>query len=353
MSAMKEIEASVVKISEGAHSARSDPKMSSSKGENQAEAMSAEPSECSLPRSQERQESMNIITRARSAGEDVISWATGVTGYKVIQELKMEESTQHANFERARDSLKKLTGEYESAVERRSRTQMRINWMLARRLEWTAEDSEKFAELNKEDKMFQSWERQAKSSLDECVSSVETSQAAWLRAVERHRERELAYMEAGRQLGSYASLVLLSLHTLLFATNFLLLEPYKEKRRLKRIEELLAIQSAEVVQHLESKPDPQPDPYVGGHSGAAQIATMEEVVSHLQSMEQRQQDSERRIGAQLDEIVNRRETLTTSSVDLDKTLNGPTAQLVGVACVAGVISGTMCIVIAELFKKGR
>jgi hypothetical protein len=50
--------------------------------------------------------------------------------------------------------------------------------------------------------------------------------------------QELAYIENSRQLGTYASLALLSLNMVLFAANFLVLEPYKDRRRLKCFQEV-------------------------------------------------------------------------------------------------------------------
>lgn len=56
--------------------------------------------------------------------------------------------------------------------------------------------------------------------------AVDLCQGKWLRAVEQHRKQELAYIENSRHLGTYASLALLSLNTIMFAANFLVLGEY-------------------------------------------------------------------------------------------------------------------------------
>ena len=159
-------------------------------------------------------------------------------------------------------------------------------------------------------------------------TTVDSSQASWLRTVEQHRKHELSYVESSRLLSTYASLVLLSLNTLMFAANFLLLEPYK----LRRIQSGIDDSSAMVMQRL---------------------GALTEAPGHLAPALQRQLDAfdERRAEAEA-EADRRMELKLTQALAAPTTdrLNGTEqrrqlATLCAVACASGVVSSIMCVLL--------
>jgi len=323
--------------------------------------------------------------RVQDAGIVAKSWVSDFTGYEAIETLKVQESSHHAAFVQAKENLKDLQGAYAKAVDTRSRAQMQLNSLLNRRLEWTSKDTTLFAELNEEEILMKMKEVSAQKALEDCMELMNSSQTHWLRAVEQHRKQELAYIENSRQLGTYASLALLSLNMVLFAANFLVLEPYKDRRRLKCFQEVVTAQGDELAKrfeasgHYQSRDSSRDGRDSSDDAAAASSAVVTELQEQLQQSEQRimtrlsdvlkevqQQQQQQHQHKQLKKgffvAAGRKQPNSEdggdSSVGLTSeqqalAIKQQKMQMAGLACLAGVASSALCMIVMVLIKGGE
>eukprot|EP00241_Pyramimonas_parkeae_P007037 CAMPEP_0114241664 /NCGR_PEP_ID=MMETSP0058-20121206/9749_1 /TAXON_ID=36894 /ORGANISM="Pyramimonas parkeae, CCMP726" /LENGTH=313 /DNA_ID=CAMNT_0001354197 /DNA_START=67 /DNA_END=1009 /DNA_ORIENTATION=- len=301
--------------------------------------------------------------RMRDAQTGLQEWISNFTGYNRVENLKEQESLHHSEFRMAKDRMRTLTEEYERAVQKRSTTQSQVNSLLNRRLEWTSEEAQRFAQINTQDIVLKATEAEARNALDQGMEAVDLCQGKWLRAVEQHRKQELAYIENSRHLGTYASLALLSLNTIMFAANFLVLEPWK----LRRIKSVVEANRDEILQQIPTS-DAESHHM---HQVSGKISEMRE---QLQAIQERHVVSEQKvdeklnhavskISAALADIQNLSNSEDTSHVSVHDSLIHNSRRdlwietrqqlftLSSVACVAGIVSGTMCVVVLGLLKS--
>ncbi|KAK3265681.1 hypothetical protein CYMTET_25656 [Cymbomonas tetramitiformis] len=292
---------------------------------------------------------------------------TGV--YKEVEKLKQQEAHIHGEFLQARSALKKATEAYKEASSHGAATHGELNSLLARRLEWSPADVQRFAELNQKESFQQVEGCKLKERLEACLNAVDTNQALWLRAVEQHRKLELTYIENSRQLGTYASLGLISLNTLIFAASVFVIEPYRNRIRLEAIQDAIQKQSDLILSKLEGKgqisstagrSSSRPSCPAGEEAQAVPslLEVMAEVRSALGATQQRLQSIEAQCAEQWTDVVRRLETHrdpqicgTSPPSDVGQAAEftvEKSAQRFRAACLGGLMAGALVACITLL-----
>lgn len=112
----------------------------------------------------------------------------------------------------------------------------------------------RFTELLHAEHVTQSAEAAALTQLRNAESGLDSKLVAFVDALRERYQQEALYAETSRTAGTYATLALLALNTLLFATNVLVFEPRKLRRTEDKIRGLITESSNDIVTRLAPQP---------------------------------------------------------------------------------------------------
>ncbi|GAA6028674.1 hypothetical protein JCM8097_007341 [Rhodosporidiobolus ruineniae] len=161
------------------------------------------------------------------------------TGYEEIERLRSGVADKEKALLIARSRALELKKEYSERVKLRADSQREVNDLLQRKSTWNSSDVLRFTELVQQDHENEQAEARAKVAMDAGDQDVEKGFSELMQAILERYHEEQVWSDKIRSLSTYGSLAITSLNVLLFIITLILIEPWRRRKLVERVEERL------------------------------------------------------------------------------------------------------------------
>ncbi|GAA5933504.1 hypothetical protein JCM10213_001292 [Rhodosporidiobolus nylandii] len=180
-------------------------------------------------------QALEIERKLRDVGGKI----SQATGYEEIERLRSGVGEKEKELLDARAKAAELKQEYAARVKLRADSQREVNDLLQRKGTWTGPDVLRFTELVQQDHANEQAEAQAKAAMDEGDQNVEKGFSELMQSILERYHEEQVWSDKIRSLSTYGSLAITSLNVLLFIITLLLIEPWRRRKLVEKVEERL------------------------------------------------------------------------------------------------------------------
>ncbi|GAA6015715.1 hypothetical protein JCM10207_008772 [Rhodosporidiobolus poonsookiae] len=167
------------------------------------------------------------------------------TGYEDIERLRAGVGQKEKALLEARNRAIELKKEYSARVKLRADSQREVNDLLQRKSTWNSSDVLRFTALVQQDHENEQAEARAKVEMDAGDQSVEKEFSELMQAILERYHEEQVWSDKIRSLSTYGSLGITSLNVLLFIFTLLLIEPWRRRKLVEKVEERLRTNTQE------------------------------------------------------------------------------------------------------------
>ncbi|GAA5874656.1 hypothetical protein JCM8547_003949 [Rhodosporidiobolus lusitaniae] len=161
------------------------------------------------------------------------------TGYEDIERLRNGVGEKEKALLTARAQALELKKEYTARVITRADSQREVNDLLQRKSTWSSADVLRFTELVQQDHANEQAELQAKTAMEAGEEDVEKGFSELMQAILERYHEEQVWSDKIRSMSTYGSLAITSLNVLLFIITLILIEPWRRRKLVERVEERL------------------------------------------------------------------------------------------------------------------
>ncbi|WWC90499.1 uncharacterized protein L201_005435 [Kwoniella dendrophila CBS 6074] len=163
-----------------------------------------------------------------------------MTGYQEVERLKALVFEKEDNLQALRESAKKAKIEYDEAVTTRSNAQRDVNSLLERKHSWNDSDVLKFTQLVREDHSSTHLVSNKSLELKEKELKVDKSFNELMQTILQRYHEEQVWSDKIRSVSTWANLLGLALNAFIFLTAIVIVEPWKRKRLVNKLEEKIS-----------------------------------------------------------------------------------------------------------------
>ncbi|GAA5972094.1 hypothetical protein JCM11641_002492 [Rhodosporidiobolus odoratus] len=167
------------------------------------------------------------------------------TGYEGIERLRSGVGEKEKTLLQSRAQAAELKQDYSARVKLRADSQREVNDLLQRKSTWNSADVLRFTELVQQDHENERAEGRAKLAMDEGDQNVERGFSELMQAILERYHEEQVWSDKIRSLSTYGSLAITSLNVLLFIITLLLIEPWRRRKLVEKVEERLRTNTQE------------------------------------------------------------------------------------------------------------
>lgn len=174
-----------------------------------------------------------------------------MTGYQEVERLKYMVFEKEDELQRLREHARTAKAAYDEAVAARSEAQRETNILLERKHSWTDADVSKFTSLVRSDHTSSHAVASTSIALKDAEIAVDKSFSQLMQVILQRYHEEQVWSDKIRSVSTWANVAGLAINFIIFVGAVLLVEPWKRKRLVEKLEERVASMMERVDHRLE------------------------------------------------------------------------------------------------------
>ncbi|KAK8854658.1 hypothetical protein IAR55_003397 [Kwoniella newhampshirensis] len=163
-----------------------------------------------------------------------------MTGYQEVERLKALVFQKEDELQKLRESARGIKAAYEEAVSARSAAQRDVNSLLERKHSWTDADVSRFTSLVRADHASTHAVASTSVQLKESEIAVDKAFSDLMQTILQRYHEEQVWSDKIRSVSTWANLIGLALNLVIFVGAVAVVEPWKRRRLVERLEERMA-----------------------------------------------------------------------------------------------------------------
>ncbi|XAO26057.1 hypothetical protein I312_104891 [Cryptococcus bacillisporus CA1280] len=202
--------------------------------------------------------SKNVLNHSRHVIQEAQKKFVGLglkvnemTGYHEVERLKHMVFEKEDELQRLRESARAAKDAYDEAVAARSEAQRETNILLERKHSWTDADVSKFTSLVRADHTSSHAVASTSIALKDAEVAVDKSFSQLMQVILQRYHEEQVWSDKIRSVSTWANVAGLAINFIVFVGAVLLVEPWKRKRLVEKLEERVASMMERVDHRLE------------------------------------------------------------------------------------------------------
>ncbi|WWD02233.1 hypothetical protein V865_000271 [Kwoniella europaea PYCC6329] len=202
------------------------------------------------------QHSKRIAKDAQKGLMDLGLRMNEMTGYKEVERLKGLVFEKEDSLQKLRESARSAKLAYDEAVSTRSNAQRDVNTLLERKHSWDDSDVLRFTHLVRQDHSSSHAVVRTSSEMKEAEMKVDKAFNELMQTILQRYHEEQVWSDKIRSVSTYANLLGLALNAIIFLGAIIIVEPWKRKRLVNKLEERMSDMMLKVesgLKGLESK----------------------------------------------------------------------------------------------------
>ncbi|OWZ52584.1 mitochondrial inner membrane protein [Cryptococcus neoformans var. grubii Br795] len=174
-----------------------------------------------------------------------------MTGYHEVERLKYMVFEKEDELQRLREHARTAKAAYDEAVAARSEAQRETNILLERKHSWTDADVSKFTSLVRSDHTSSHAVASTSIALKDAEVAVDKSFSQLMQVILQRYHEEQVWSDKIRSVSTWANVAGLAINFIIFVGAVLLVEPWKRKRLVEKLEERVTSMMERVDHRLE------------------------------------------------------------------------------------------------------
>ncbi|KGB76378.2 mitochondrial inner membrane protein [Cryptococcus deuterogattii R265] len=202
--------------------------------------------------------SKNVLNHSRHVIQEAQKKFVGLglkvnemTGYHEVERLKHMVFEKEDELQTLRESARAAKAAYDEAVAARSEAQRETNILLERKHSWTDADVSKFTSLVRADHTSSHAVASTSIALKDAEVAVDKSFSQLMQVILQRYHEEQVWSDKIRSVSTWANVAGLAINFIVFVGAVLLVEPWKRKRLVEKLEERVASMMERVDHRLE------------------------------------------------------------------------------------------------------
>ncbi|WVQ72087.1 hypothetical protein IAR50_001632 [Cryptococcus sp. DSM 104548] len=225
------------------------------------------------------QHSHKVVTEAQKKFIELGFKVNEMTGYLEVERLKHLVFTKEDELQKLRDHAKSTKAAYDAAITARSSAQSSMNALLERKHSWSDADVSTFTTLVRADHSSSHEVARTAEEMKKAEVGVDRAFSGLMQTILQRYHEEQVWSDKIRSVSTWANVAGLALNLIVFIGAVLIVEPWKRKRLVEKLEERVASMMAKVDQRLEG---------VEGHlERVVAVGAGPEAVQSLSAVEER------------------------------------------------------------------
>ncbi|ORX35912.1 Mdm33 family-domain-containing protein, partial [Kockovaella imperatae] len=163
-----------------------------------------------------------------------------VTGYDEVERLKKMVVDAENSLDESRQAARQAKEAYDSAVHSRSTAQQQVNNLLERKHSWTDTDVSAFTNLVRQDHSSSSNVTTTSAALRDAERRVDTAFSDLTRSILQRYHEEQVWSDKIRNVSTWVNMAGLIINLVVFLGAIAIVEPWKRKKLVQRVEERMA-----------------------------------------------------------------------------------------------------------------
>nr|XP_031864007.1 uncharacterized protein CI109_000651 [Kwoniella shandongensis]KAA5531079.1 hypothetical protein CI109_000651 [Kwoniella shandongensis] len=163
-----------------------------------------------------------------------------MTGYQEVERLKALVFHKEDELQRLRETARATKAAYDEAVAARSAAQRDVNSLLERKHSWTDADVSRFTSLVRADHSSTHAVASTSVQLKESELAVDKAFSELMQTILQRYHEEQVWSDKIRSVSTWANLIGLALNLIIFVGAVAVVEPWKRRRLVERLEERMA-----------------------------------------------------------------------------------------------------------------
>ncbi|TYJ52124.1 hypothetical protein B9479_007278 [Cryptococcus floricola] len=174
-----------------------------------------------------------------------------MTGYLEVERLKHLVFTKEDELQKLRDHAKSTKAAYDLAITARSSAQSSMNALLERKHSWSDSDVSTFTTLVRADHSSSHEVARTAEEMKKAEVGVDKAFSGLMQTILQRYHEEQVWSDKIRSVSTWANVAGLALNLIVFIGAVLIVEPWKRKRLVEKLEERVSSMMAKVDQRLE------------------------------------------------------------------------------------------------------
>nr|XP_019006618.1 uncharacterized protein I203_00210 [Kwoniella mangroviensis CBS 8507]OCF70079.1 hypothetical protein I203_00210 [Kwoniella mangroviensis CBS 8507] len=202
------------------------------------------------------QHSKRVAKDAQKGLMDLGLRVNEMTGYKEVERLKGLVFEKEDSLQKLRESARAAKLAYDEAVSTRSNAQRDVNTLLERKHSWDDSDVLRFTHLVRQDHSSSHAVVRTSTEMKEAEMEVDKAFNELMQTILQRYHEEQVWSDKIRSVSTYANLLGLALNAIIFLGAIVIVEPWKRKRLVNKLEERMSDMMLKVesgLKGLESK----------------------------------------------------------------------------------------------------
>ncbi|WWC63463.1 uncharacterized protein I303_106066 [Kwoniella dejecticola CBS 10117] len=175
-----------------------------------------------------------------------------MTGYQEVERLKALVFQKEDNLQKLRESARSAKSAFDEAVSSRSDAQRDVNSLLERKHSWSDSDVLKFTQLVRQDHSSSHLVGSTSVELKEAELKVDKAFNELMQTILQRYHEEQVWSDKIRSVSTWANLMGLALNAVIFLGAIIIVEPWKRKRLVSKLEERISEMMSNVDESLKS-----------------------------------------------------------------------------------------------------
>ncbi|WWC71426.1 uncharacterized protein I206_105382 [Kwoniella pini CBS 10737] len=175
-----------------------------------------------------------------------------MTGYQEVERLKALVFEKEDHLQKLRESARSAKSAYDEAVSSRSDAQRDVNTLLERKHSWSDSDVLKFTQLVRQDHSSSHLVGSTSIELKEAELKVDKAFNELMQTILQRYHEEQVWSDKIRSVSTWANLMGLALNAIIFLGAIIIVEPWKRKRLVSKLEERISEMMNNVDASLKS-----------------------------------------------------------------------------------------------------
>ncbi|WVW85456.1 hypothetical protein I302_107494 [Kwoniella bestiolae CBS 10118] len=186
------------------------------------------------------QHSKRVAKDAQKSLMDLGLKVNEMTGYKEVERLKGLVFEKEDNLQKLRESARSAKSAYDEAVSLRSNAQRDVNSLLERKHSWDDSDVLRFTHLVRQDHSSSHAVARTSDEMKEKELKVDKAFNELMQTILQRYHEEQVWSDKIRSVSTYANLLGLALNAIIFLGAIVIVEPWKRKRLVNKLEERMS-----------------------------------------------------------------------------------------------------------------
>ncbi|WVQ68409.1 uncharacterized protein L199_006617 [Kwoniella botswanensis] len=186
------------------------------------------------------QHSKRVAKDAQKGLMDLGLRVNEMTGYKEVERLKGLVFEKEDSLQKLRESARSAKLAYDEAVSTRSNAQRDVNTLLERKHSWDDSDVLRFTHLVRQDHSSSHAVLRTSSEMKEAEMKVDKAFNELMQTILQRYHEEQVWSDKIRSVSTYANLLGLALNAIIFLGAIVIVEPWKRKRLVNKLEERMS-----------------------------------------------------------------------------------------------------------------